>query len=59
VTPTASILVTGGAGYIGSHAVRGGAPSTQYNLGNGKPPSVMNEIDCVEPPPHGYRKAKA
>lgn len=29
-------------------SLRGGAPSTQYNLGNGKPTSVKNVIDCVE-----------
>jgi UDP-glucose 4-epimerase len=78
-----SVLVTGGAGSIGSHAVkalraqatrvvvfdnlsaghrdqhasahllslaalRSGAQSTQYNLGNGRPTSVKAVIDSVE-----------
>ena len=29
-------------------ALRGGAPSTQYNLGNGRPTSVKDVIDAVE-----------
>jgi UDP-glucose 4-epimerase len=40
-----SVLVTGGAGFIGSHA---GSASTTYNLGNGRPTSVRTVIDSVE-----------
>ena len=49
---TSSILVTGGAGYIGSHVeavsyLRGGGPSTTLNCGYGHGYSVREVLEAV------------